>query len=317
MNTRRISGALVIMALAALLVTFGYYYGEWAEPDETMNVVQLDADPHESSEGDLKRSMRTDKRTRDAATGDSLQQTFLHRETRVDPLLEDQSIYDVARDLLAKGELSEPDMAMMMLDWIDACSRSDQIKRRAASGRPGSGLMAHSADRMGNICDELAMDVGSDRQACMEAWREIAFEEGTKNPFIDQAEDGHMNIALSSAAEAAFESLNYHQIFAALAAIVISGELESPFPDIDPESAQFLFSGRIKQDAALALLCENLGGCSGDHPLVVRHCLGVKRHDGCYYPRDVYDAIEQTQTPIQQTVFWSLLNQVNGIYRKP
>ncbi len=232
---------------------------------------------------------------------------------KLDPFLHSSSINEIHELLLADGEISDRELALSIYSWVDACSFSVN-SLNSANQRPAFGLTSQAAETLHYLCSDFVEEMSGDVHTYREAWIEAA--DGLKNPFFEQANRGDMDGALKAAVEAIFRSRSEVEILSAVNTIVFHAELDSPFPGVSPESVAPLFQGPLTYHVSLAFLCENLGGCSGSHPLVARHCLSLERHDGCYQPRDMYHAIEQTLNPIQYELFLSLMTQIRQMRRR-
>ncbi len=297
-----------LLAVVALLFT-GYHFGT----RDYGKAVTLEPEANVDNLGNDGSGQQADSPALGA--GDSAPARARERvdPPRVDPYLESPSVFDMATQLLVEGELDEPGMASTMMVWSTPCRRAVQFAAQADRGQAAFGLSKEASQALDEFCGELADDMDGDAEGYSQAWMESAEEH--VNPFWEIAERGDLGAAVKAAIEAIYRSRNEMEILQALSVVIHYGDLESPFAGVDREAIAHLFSWRIMSDAALALLCDNLGGCAGNHPLVARHCLQMEWHDGCYRPHDIYHAIEQTQTPIQQTVFWTLLNQIATMRR--
>jgi len=232
-------------------------------------------------------------------------------QPRRDPFLEHTSLHEMHAQLMADGEMTEADVALNTLEWIDSCRWSAFNIQLIRSGRSPIGPSGPAAEVLGEFCADLIdLETASIDQA---AWEEAA--EGAVNRFFE-LEKTDPDAALQAAIEAIFSSRSEDEIQLAVRTITRVVDLQSPFPGVSDESAAYLFQAIIPYYASLAFVCDNLGGCSGSHPLVARHCLYLEIHDGCYQPRDMYHAIEQTLTPIQYEVFLSLITQIRQMRRR-
>lgn len=75
------------------------------------------------------------------------------------------------------------------------------------------------------------------------------------------------------------------------------------------------FAG-VLDSVSLALLCQYHDGCIGqDHPMVLRTCMKAWESSGvgCLEPHEVFEAIYQTQTPVENMMHRHLLDQVNNM----
>lgn len=233
-----------------------------------------------------------------------------------DPYRERATLDSAIDQMVASGQMDEVDAAAVLLNWADPCSRAVGFSERAARGRNSFGLSATFAERIEAFCRQTHDDFRDDWPAYKEALVEAA--SARYNPYMEQAERESVSRAMAAALETVSRSVNEAQVLNALTTIVTHTELESPFPGVDNDSVRPLFQGRLLyHDLPLAIICENLGGCGADHPLVARHCLALEMHDGCYQPRDIYHALEQTQTPIQQSLFWALKDQIRTMVISP
>lgn len=233
---------------------------------------------------------------------------------RPDPYLESSSVFEMASMLIEEGQLDEMTMGSMMSVWANVCRRAVGLAAHARDKDKELYLSGEPSRMLEGFCSEMAEEVGRDSWAYARAWEDVTGEE--VNPFEEMVERGELDAVLKAALDVLYGSRNEVEIFHALNAIFHVGNLESPFPEVAQESIHHLFTERIQYDATLVFLCRNLGGCSGEHPLVARHCLLFELHDGCYRPRDIYDALQQTQTPLQQIIFWSLLDQIAALYQR-
>ena len=232
-------------------------------------------------------------------------------QPRQDPFVALGSLHEVHAALMADGEMTEADVALNVLEWIDACRWSSFSDQVTGSGRSPIGLSGPATESLREFCADLIdLEMVSVYQA---AWEEAA--EGARNRFVELEKEDGLDAAIQAAIDAIFSSHSEVEINHAVRTIVIRVGLRSPFPSVSDESAAFLFRAIIPYYASLAFLCDNLGGCQGDHPLVARHCLHLEIHDGCYQPRDMYHAIEQTLTPVQFEVFLSLIAQIRQMRR--
>ncbi len=71
---------------------------------------------------------------------------------------------------------------------------------------------------------------------------------------------------------------------------------------------------RVLDSISITLLCQYHGGCIGkDHPMVLRICMLAWESSGvgCLEPRDVFEAVYQTQTPVEHMMYQNVLDQIN------
>lgn len=83
------------------------------------------------------------------------------------------------------------------------------------------------------------------------------------------------------------------------------------------EVSHMQYSGLV-ESVAMTLLCQHHGGCSGaDHPMVLRKCVEAFASNGvgCFQPQNVFEAIDQTLTPVEHMLYRNLLDQVNSKLR--
>jgi hypothetical protein len=227
----------------------------------------------------------------------------------MDPYRKMPTLEAAIDQMVSSGDMDDIDAAAVLLNWADSCFRAVGVSDRAARGHSVFGLTATFANRIHAFCRDIEEDFDGDSRAYKEALEDIASER--LNPFMQQAERDGVNLAMAAALETVSHSVNEAQVLNALTMIATHTELESPFAGVDNLSVRPLFQGRLLyHDLPLAIVCDNLGGCDANHPLVARHCLLLEMHDGCYEPRDIYHALEQTQTPIQQTLFRAFKDQI-------
>ena len=296
--------AFLLLSLAAYLLR-GQNDSEPTEAISRQSTVQEQAKTEALHLGDMRsESLSAPSRS---TLGDAQ-----HSLMEKDPYLHASSIDEVFAQLLAEGELTEAELAASMLDWIDACQWAVGIEQSTTRPRSLWSLRGQATKTLSEFCGEVANE--SDFHAYRRAWDEAA--EGVHNRFSEKVVAGDVDAALRAAVDAIFNSRSEFEISNALNTIILFGQLESPFPGIESDSTSLLFGGRPTIFASTALLCDNLGGCLGHHPLVARHCLLTELHSGCYQPRDIYHAIEQTLTPIEHELFWSLINQVRRMHRQ-
>ena len=298
--------AFILLSLAAYLLS-GQNDSEPTETASRQSAVQEQAktETHDSS-AERPKGLSGPARS---ALGDAQYALMVK-----DPYLHASSIDELYAQLLAEGEMTEAELAASMLDWIDACQWAADIEQSTRRPRDLLSLRGQATKRLSEFCGEVANESGNDIHAYRRAWYEAA--EGVHNRFYEKASAGDIDAALRAAVDAIFNSRSQFEISNALNTITFFGQLESPFPGIESDSTSLLFIGHPSIFASTALLCDNLGGCPGHHPLVARHCLLRELHNGCYQPRDIYHAIEQTLTPIQHEMFWSLINQVRRMHRQ-
>ena len=227
----------------------------------------------------------------------------------MDPYRKMPTLEAAIDEMIASGDMDDIDAAAVLLNWADSCFRAVGFSERAARGHSMFGLTARFANRIHAFCRDIDEDFIGDSRAYKEALEDIASER--LNPFMQQAEREGVDLAVAAALETVSRSVNEAQVLNALTTIVNYKEFESPFPGVDNAAVRPLFQGRLLyHDLPLAIVCDNLGGCGSEHPLVARHCLAKEMHDGCYQPHDIYHALEQTQTPIQQTLFRAFRDQI-------
>lgn len=294
--------ALVLVLILAAQYMMSLHQGESIDALIASSPAQLE--PEASAEKAESKNPGTQRNHTDArAEGPE--------EPRQDSFMALSSLHEVHAQLMADGEMTEADVAVSTLGWIDACRWSAFNDQAKGSGRSPIALSGPAAEGLREFCADLIdLEMASVYKS---AWEEAA--EGVRNRFIELENTDGLDAAIQAAIEAIFSSHSEVEINLAVRTITRRVDLQSPFPGVTDESAAFLFRAIIPYYASLALLCDNLGGCPGHHPLVARHCLYMEIHDGCYQPRDMYHAIEQTLTPIQFEVFWSLMNQIRQMRR--
>jgi hypothetical protein len=72
--------------------------------------------------------------------------------------------------------------------------------------------------------------------------------------------------------------------------------------------------GGVVESVSISLLCQYHDGCIGkNHPMVLRTCINAWESSGvgCLEPQDVFEAIYQTQTPVEHMMYRALLDQVS------
>jgi hypothetical protein len=90
-------------------------------------------------------------------------------------------------------------------------------------------------------------------------------------------------------------------------ALIHNGLIDPPLDDAYYN--QLLLSlGPVPWDVTAALMCRELGGCQGNHPIVLRQCLIDVRI--CHEPKDFYDVVVQVHTGLQQVAFWTVYDQI-------
>lgn len=309
LNIRRAVWIIAALLFAAVLLGVGYHFGTQGSDSRTALQPESTADDS-LGEGSRQHGDSPAPGARESVSGHPQERL---EPSLTDPYLESPSLFEMVSQLVAENELNESDLASTMVVWSVPCRRAAQFADRTGHDQPVFGLSREASQSLGEFCGELAEDMDGDAREYSQAWLEATDE---VNPLWDMVERGDLGAAVKAAIETIYRSRNEIEILQALGVIIHLGDLDSPFAGVDREAVVHLFGWRVMSDAALALLCDNLGGCAGNHPLVARHCLQMEWHDGCYRPHDIYHAIEQTQTPIQQTVFWSLLNQTATMRRR-
>lgn len=231
-----------------------------------------------------------------------------------DPYRGEASLLAVMSELIRQGEIEPQHMRDEFWFWSDICDEAPFFSGEAHAMLQMAGSAQDTVRQLEVFCNELT------------AWEEERQPEGDQaleweprdlfGEYFDVKEREGQDAALRRALEVITYSRSEAQIFSALLYVIHSGALDSPFPGVSSNSLQLVWQGKVLVAAYSAVLCDNLGGCSANHPLVLRYCLIPDFQPACYHPRDIYHAIEQSLTPIQHILFWSLLNQIDALRRR-
>lgn len=172
---------------------------------------------------------------------------------------------------------------------------------------------------MKEFCGDFTTAIGPEYESYLEQASQAGDWLGFNPPeWHETARNGDSQRARELAVSHLYDSLARMDEFGiaqSLAFLVLQKMIDPPFSDerLTGQVFDLYFNSGVYTDVGAALLCSHLGGCRGEtHPYVLRHCLR-RPLITCYQPADIFDAIYQTQTPIEHAAFWKMFNQVNAL----
>lgn len=200
--------------------------------------------------------------------------------------------------------------------WLDVCEKAEKPN-------PGPELTMRAPYSRGlkGFCSKFKETIGAEFEA-IRHHDEDYFRERLHDTSLDGIMRKHGKSrpvdALVADLSTALERLDEFTVMVDLFFLVFNELIEPPIHDERIGNSYVLYSdGGVYVAVGLALMCQEVGGCRGqNHPYVLRLCTPTNPYRPgvfCYRPTDIFDAIYQTQTPIEHSAFWSMFNQVNAL----
>ncbi|MBB6088208.1 hypothetical protein [Wenzhouxiangella marina] len=218
------------------------------------------------------------------------------------------------RQLDADGELS-PQARHLYSQWLEPCFRAVQIEGMSEAARTQLGLRGPVLAEAAEFCAE-ALPPGLDPAdaidaTAMQSLSEDYLFEGSLFSTSDALQATSESISVDAASRDALNilgsSVDEGAMLAALDFLVTNEEVDPPYADYP--ATRFMYDPVLQGTVVTALLCDRIGGCYGQHPLTLRHCI-ASRH-GCLAPSDYFDAVRQTTPPLEYEAFLSLYQQIH------
>lgn len=185
----------------------------------------------------------------------------------------------------------------------------EQFCKRYKNEREVSNSIGWQADR-GMLCKSLFRDW----QSHFEDLGMIKLEQlGQGSALNELIQDQPSEVArdlLIERLDAALRAFNEIQVGEAVWALGFQQLLSPPLQELGSESYGSV-DGFVLMSVTAALYCDEIGGCGAGHPIVLRQCY-VLTDRPCYQPGDIFDAVRQTHTGLQEATFWSIYDQIRA-----